>query len=157
MSFSRINKAFLNRVRALTVAIGEADLTAGATSQQIDTPAIPAGSMIMGVDVRVATAFTGGGTTDAKVAVGDADDDDAILASADVDVATAGEWALPAAWLRTVAHRRRGDLTRARRVLDEAGTLSPGDVQLAIAGARADWLQGRIDGVVAVLQHAADH
>ena len=86
----RVNKAFLNRVRALTLAIGEADLTAGATSQVLDMASLPPGAMVLAVDIRVATAFTGGGTTDAKVAVGDANDDDGILASADVDVATDG-------------------------------------------------------------------
>lgn len=69
----------------------EGDFTAGATSEAILLGTCPAGFMPLGVDIDVGTAFTGGGTTDAKVAVGDAGDDDVLLASADVDVATAGK------------------------------------------------------------------
>jgi hypothetical protein len=87
----RTNKAHKQRVRVLSKQFLETAFTAAATSEVVDLGTVPAGSYVLGCRVKVATAFTGGGTTDAKVAIGDANDDDAILASADVDVAVDGE------------------------------------------------------------------
>lgn len=74
-----------------------------------------------------------------------------------IGVRDAGEWLAAVIWLRSVAHRRLGDLERARLAIDEGETFVPGDVQLALARARADWLSGSIDDVTAVLRSAVDH
>lgn len=69
---------------------GPADFNAAALTEVVAFGTPSPGSQLLGVDVFVGTAFSGAGVTDAKVAIGTAGDDDVILASADVDAATAG-------------------------------------------------------------------
>src|SRR5574341_1574897 len=74
MSFSRINKAFLNRVRVLSKVFGEADLTAAALTQTLDVGDVPAGAHVVGVNLRAFTPFTGGGITAFTCSIGDANE-----------------------------------------------------------------------------------
>lgn len=72
---------------------------------------------------------------------------------AGVDDQIASGWLVVVHWLRSVAHRRNGDLQRAYGALDAAAELpaGPPQPQLGIARLRADWLQGRVDHVCAEL------
>ena len=81
----------LHAPKRISLTVGEADLTAGATTQSLNLgAALPDGAMVIAHSIRVPTPFSGGGITDMKVAIGTAGDDDSILASADVDAATDG-------------------------------------------------------------------
>lgn len=73
-------------VYELELTIGEADLTAGATSQVFNLGGVlPADAIVVGREVSLATNFTGGGTTDAKLEIGIAGDHDSIMTSLDID------------------------------------------------------------------------
>jgi ATP/maltotriose-dependent transcriptional regulator MalT/DNA-binding SARP family transcriptional activator len=81
-------------------------------------------------------------------------DSDAVLALLkDVDGAEPA-WLDVVRWLRSVAYRRNGDVTRARQELDDvvAVASSPPEPQMEIARLRADWLGGQIDHVAARLR-----
>lgn len=69
---------------------GPADFSAAALTEAVAFGTPSPGSQLVGLDVFVGTALSGSGVTDAKVALGTAGDPDVILASADVDAATAG-------------------------------------------------------------------
>lgn len=61
----------------------------------------------------------------------------------------AASWLQQVHWLRSVAHRRHGDLLKARAELAAAALVSHGqpDLQREIAALRIDWLDGRVDHV----------
>lgn len=70
-SLNRLNKAFDARPKRRTLTVVVADLTASAVSQSFDIgAAMPAGAIIMGTWVDVATTFTGGGASTTTVDVG---------------------------------------------------------------------------------------
>lgn len=94
---------------------------------------------------------------DAAIAHASGEPDRVLEVLAPVELSDAGEWAAGIGWFRAVAHRRRGDLDRAEQAALAGLRLVPGDVQLAIARARSDWLRGRVDEVPDVLRRAADH
>ena len=75
-----------------------------------------------------------------------------LAALADVGPEAAG-WLPQVHWLRSVAHRRNGDLLHARAELAAASLLSHGlpDPQRELAVLRIDWLDGRVDHVRARL------
>jgi hypothetical protein len=68
-----------------TVTVGEADLTAAATTQTISIGAVlPANARVLGVSLHTHTAFTGGGSSALKLDIGTSGDVDAIVAQADL-------------------------------------------------------------------------
>lgn len=77
-------------------------------------------------------------------------DSDAVLgALADIDADADLHWLPMVRWLRSVAHRRNGDLVHARDELE--GIVDPielADPQVEIAILRIEWLQGRVDHVI---------
>lgn len=83
--FARVNQAHKARPKYLELPVGHADLDAGATTQSLDIGDVPAGAMILGTEVLLATAFSGGSVSNLVVAIGTTGDPDAILASADLD------------------------------------------------------------------------
>lgn len=68
-------------------------------------------------------------------------------------------WTAVVCWLRSVAHRRDGDLPRARQELDRAEQVDRGvDPQRDIARLRVDWLDGQVDQVLAgFATHVAEY
>jgi|SRR6185436_12225587 len=78
----RVNKAAAARVRALVKTIGEADLTAAATTQTLDIGDVPPGAQVLGVSLDTYTPFTGGSLSAMTLSIGDANDDDVIVAAA---------------------------------------------------------------------------
>ena len=81
-----------------------------------------------------------------------ADSAGVLAALADVGPEAAG-WLPQVHWLRSVAHRRNGDLLQARAELAAAALLNDQwhDPQREIAVLRIDWLDGRVDHVRARL------
>ena len=81
-------------------------------------------------------------------------DSDMVLSGlADLDDAAAGPWLDSVLWLRSVAYRRRGDLSSASRELDRStdpatARLGP---QVELSRLRIDWLAGRVDRAVSGL------
>lgn len=70
-----------------TLTVGHADLTdaVNGEAQSINIgAALPANARILGVDLRLATPFTGGGAATVVLDIGTAGDKDAIVAAADV-------------------------------------------------------------------------
>lgn len=64
------------RVQKKTVTVGHADLTAAATSEAINIgTALPANARIWGREIRLATAFSGGGAGAVSVDIGGTDAD----------------------------------------------------------------------------------
>jgi hypothetical protein len=108
---------------------GHADLTTAGASQALDIGDIPAGAQIRGVDIRVATAFSGGTLSAMTIDVGDAGDADAIVDGANVFAATDGQAAsLPDG----IAPNKRFD---AATTLTATFTATGDDVADADAGA----------------------
>lgn len=69
------------------VTIGHADLTAAANgaTQAVDIgAALPAGSRILGTEIKVTTPFSGGGLASCAIDIGTAGDPDAFVDGADV-------------------------------------------------------------------------
>lgn len=87
--FTRVNKAFKARRRYIEKTFAHGDLTAAATSESLDLGSLPPGAVPDGVEVELATPFTGGTVSACVVAVGTTADPDAILASANVFAAAA--------------------------------------------------------------------
>lgn len=72
-------------VQVVSVTVGEADLTAAATSQAIAIgSSVPAGARILGASIRLTTPFTGGGATSCVVDIGSTGDADALIDGANV-------------------------------------------------------------------------
>lgn len=78
-------------VKALTLTVNEADLTAAAAAETLDfAEAIPEGSYIVGVRIGLTTPFTGGAASDFTVDVGFPANVDALVDGADVFAAAVG-------------------------------------------------------------------
>src|SRR5574341_1275638 len=105
MSFSRINKAFLNRVRVLSKVFSETDLTAAALTQTLDVGDVPPGAHVVGVNLRGFTPFTGGGITAFTCSICDANDDDCLVAAANI-FAAAVDGQTPTRPLGIAPHKR---------------------------------------------------
>lgn len=69
-TLDRTNRAYRSRLRHLVKQILEADLTDADTSQDIAIGDIPPGAQVLGVDIALATPFTGGGATACTCSVG---------------------------------------------------------------------------------------
>lgn len=81
---SQVNKAFGARVRVLSTTFGHADLTAAAVTETLNIGAVPAGAFIVGVSLRAYTPFTGGSVSECVVDIGEAGDDNGLIAAANV-------------------------------------------------------------------------
>jgi hypothetical protein len=76
---------FAGMIQKRVLAFGHADLTDADGSQTLNLGiAVPAGSMILGVSIALATPFTGGGAGAVSCDIGSAGDPDAIVSSADL-------------------------------------------------------------------------
>lgn len=75
----------LGTIQTRSVTIGHADLTDADGEQAINIGAVlPANSMVLGVNVALATPFTGGGAGSVLLDIGTSGDPDAIVANADL-------------------------------------------------------------------------
>lgn len=92
MGTHREVKAFNARVRKLTKTITHADLTAAVngTAQAIEIGTLPPGAVLTGKAYKLTTQFTGGSASSVGMTLGDTDDVDRILTTADVLGGTAG-------------------------------------------------------------------
>ena len=82
---ARLAAALGGAVRSKKLRIGFADLTAAAVTQEFAMGSLPAGSIVVGTDVNVLTAFAG--TTTLEIDLGDAGGEEFV---ADVDLKSAG-------------------------------------------------------------------
>src|SRR5437879_113745 len=87
------------------------------------------------------------------------DSEGVLSALVDVGDDIAADWLGMILWLRSVAHRRNGDLQRAYDELDAASGLRVGmpAPELEIARLRIDWLRGDVDHVCAQLLDFKTH
>jgi len=81
---NRVNRGFRSRVRKLSLALGEAALTAAATSEAVAIGTIPSGATVLGSEVQLATPFSGGGASTCVVDIGSTGDADAIVDGANL-------------------------------------------------------------------------
>ena len=79
-------------------------------------------------------------------------DSETVLTRLDGMGAEVGEWLGPVRWLRSVAHRRNGDLNAALAELEPDIAAGARDPQAVIARLRALWLAGEIAEVLAGLR-----
>lgn len=81
----RVNKAFSSRIRKIVQTIGEASLTAAATTQTIDaSKVLPPGAQLLGVNLRAYTPFTGGSISAMTLKIGTTGDDDSLVATSNL-------------------------------------------------------------------------
>lgn len=83
----RINALLESGLTKLSVAITEATFAALGdtdTSEVVALGTLPANTQINGVNIRLATPFTGGGNAACAVKIGSTGDDDAIVATANL-------------------------------------------------------------------------
>lgn len=78
------NAATTGIVRKASLAIGHADLTDADGSQTLTIATLPAGAQVLGVNVKLATPFTGGGAGSVTLDVGSSGDADALVDGANV-------------------------------------------------------------------------
>jgi hypothetical protein len=78
-------------IQTRTLTFGHADLTDADGSQTLNIgTALPANSMVIGVNIALATPFTGGGAGSVVCDIGSSGDADAIVANADLFAAAVG-------------------------------------------------------------------